>query len=233
MRIQPIILGGGCCLAFGAAFANTGLLLRTGTSVSHLTGDISKLSIDLVRSSPEVMAELLRVSSAAVAFFVGAFFAGLLIHHPTLDFARPYGRTVTGIGVLFMLSYFLIPTAPVLAISLSAFGCGIQNSLATRYRGIILRTTHLTGLITDFGITLGMRVRGFDVPRWKIAVPGFLTAAFVLGGGLAATLHFWAGRDPILFAGVAYIAAGVIWTVAKHWVFRDYFFDSPGDDGEA
>jgi uncharacterized membrane protein YoaK (UPF0700 family) len=233
MRIQPIILGGGCCLAFGAAFANTGLLLRTGTSVSHLTGDISKLSIDLVRSSPEVMAELLRVSSAAVAFFVGAFFAGLLIHHPTLDFARPYGRTVTGIGVLFMLSYFLIPTAPVLAISLSAFGCGIQNSLATRYRGIILRTTHLTGLITDFGITLGMRVRGFDVPRWKIAVPGFLTAAFVLGGVLAATLHFWAGRDPILFAGVAYIAAGGIWTVAKHWVFRDYFFDSPVDDGEA
>ncbi len=233
MRIQPIILTGGCCLAFGAAFANIGLLLRTGTSVSHLTGDISKLSIDLVRSTPEVMSELLRVSSAAFAFFVGAFFAGLLIHHPTLDFARPYGRTVTGIGALFVLSYFMIPSAPVVAIALSAFGCGIQNSLASRYRGIILRTTHLTGMITDFGITLGMRVRGFDVPRWKIAVPGLLTAAFVLGGALAATLHFWAGRDPILYAGVAYIAAGLIWTVAKHWVFRDYFFDSPGDDGEA
>jgi len=233
MRLQPIILGGGCCLAFGAAFANTGLLLSTGTSVSHLTGDISKLSIDLVRSSLEVMAELLRVSTAAFAFFVGAFFAGLLIHHPTLDFARPYGRTVTGIGALFVLSYLLIPTVPVLAISLSAFGCGIQNSLATRYRGIILRTTHLTGLITDFGITLGMRARGFDVPRWKIAVPGLLTAAFVLGGVLSAALYFWAGEDPILYAGVAYIFAGLIWTVAKHWLFRDYFFDAPGEDGDA
>lgn len=231
MRIQQVILAGGCCLAFGAAFANIGLLLRTGTSVSHLTGDISKLSIDLVRSSPEVMAELGRVSVAAFAFFVGAFVAGLLIHHPTLDFARPYGRTVTGIGVLFVLSWYVVAGSPGLAIGLAAFGCGIQNSLASRYRGIILRTTHLTGMITDFGITLGMRVRGFDIPRWKIAVPGLLTAAFIAGGILAAALHFLAGRDPILVAGIAYISAGLIWTVVKHVWLRDRFF--PGAEDES
>ena len=227
MRIQPVILAGGCCLAFGAAFANTGLLLGTGTSVSHLTGDVSRLSIDLVHRSPEVMVELLRVSAAAVAFFLGAFAAGLLIHHPTPDFARPYGRTITGIGALFVLSSIAVTRVPLLAISLSAFGCGIQNSLATRYRGIILRTTHLTGMITDFGITLGMRARGFDVPAWKIAVPGLLTAAFVLGGVVGAVLHFQAGRDPILAAGIAYLAAGVAWTVLKHGFLRDRLREAP------
>lgn len=45
--IRKIILGGGCCLAFGGAFANVGVVLETGGSVSHLTGDISRLSMEL------------------------------------------------------------------------------------------------------------------------------------------------------------------------------------------
>lgn len=219
MRKQQIVLVGGCCLAFGAAFANTGLLLRTGTSVSHLTGDISKLSIDLVRSSPEVLSELLRVGAAALAFLFGAIFSGLVIHHPTLDFARPYGRTVTGIGLLFVVAHFLIPYSPVAGITLSAFGCGIQNSLANQYRGIILRTTHLTGLITDLGISIGMRARGFDVPMWRITVPALLTGSFVLGGVVASSLHLLAAVDSILVAGCAYLAAGAIWTLMKHLIF--------------
>jgi len=232
MRYQWIALAGGCCLAFGAAFANMGLLLRTGTSVSHLTGDVSKLSMDLVRTSPEILSELLRVAVAALSFFIGAFIAGFFIHHPSLDFARPYGRTVTGIGLLLIFSYVLISVAPVVAISLSAFACGLQNSLATRYRGIILRTTHLTGLITDFGITLGMRVRGFDIPAWKIAVPALLTGSFVLGCIIAAALYLVADRDPVLIAGVAYVGAGILWTVAKHFVFPELFKDHnhPGSE---
>ncbi|HRQ88055.1 MAG TPA: YoaK family protein [Bacteroidia bacterium] len=223
MRRQWIILLGGCCLAFGAAFANAGLLLQTGTSVSHLTGDISRLSINLVTRSPEVMAELLRVGAATLAFLGGAFFSGFVIHRPTFDFARPYGRAVTGIGALFLVSHLLVSRTPTMAISLAAFGCGVQNSLASSFRGIVLRTTHLTGLLTDFGVNLGMRARGFRVPLWKIAVPGLLTGAFICGGGAAAAVDLIADGDPALVAGIAYLVAGLLWTVAKHRLFRNFF----------
>ncbi len=215
-RLQRMILVAGCCLAFGAAFANIGVVLVTGTSVSHLTGDISRLSMELSRSTPGIFSDALRVAAAAASFFLGAFLSGLLIHHPSLDLARPYGRTLIGIGLLFVVAAVLIVQFPVAGIALAAFACGLQNALATRYRGIVLRTTHVTGLITDFGITLGMSVRGLDVPAWKIVVPAMLSAAFFLGGAASSAIFFFSPIDPILSAGLVYVAAGIGWSIFKH-----------------
>lgn len=217
-RAQGLVVAGGGALAFGVAFANTGVFLRTGTSVSHLTGDMARLSLDLVRASPAVLQDLGRVAAAVVGFFAGALLAGLLIHHPSLDFARPYGRIIIAIGGLFLVAWLLLPAWPAPALALAAGGCGLQNALATRYRGVILRTTHLTGLITDFGTSLGLRLRGADVPRWKVAVPGLLTLAFFAGGAAAAVTAFHLGRDPLPLAGCGYVVAGLAWTAFKHWI---------------
>lgn len=214
---RRIVIAGGCALAFGAAFANTGLVLRTGTSVSHLTGDMAKLTISLARWSPALLPDISRVAAAAACFLLGALVAGVLIHHPVLDVSRPYGRTVSGIGALFLVSCFLVPHRPVMAIGLAAMGCGVQNALASHYRGIVLRTTHLTGMFTDLGITLGMRIRGHDVPRWKIAVPALLITSFVAGGFAGAVAHA-VGWDAIRIAGISYVVAGIGWSIAKRVV---------------
>ena len=218
MTSRRVVIVGGCVLAFGAAFANTGLVIRTGTSVSHLTGDIAKLTMSLPRWSSVILPEIYRVVAAAVCFFIGATLAGLLINHPVLDVSRPYGRTITGIGVLFLVSSFLAPHKPIVAIGLAAIGCGVQNGLASHYRGVVLRTTHVTGMFTDFGITLGMRLRGHDVPRWKIAVPALLIGFFFIGG-LAGALSNCAGYNAILVAGISYCLAGIGWSLTKH-VFK-------------
>lgn len=219
MTSKRIIIAGGCALAFGASFANTGLVLHAGTSVSHLTGDIANLTINLARWSPVIIPDVYRVITAAFCFFLGASLAGIFIHHPVLDIARPYGRSVTGIGVLFILSSLAIDQTPLLGIGLAAFGCGFQNALASHYRGVILRTTHLTGMFTDFGITLGMRLRGYDVPSWKIAVPILLICSFFIGGVASALTHF-AGYEAIAFVGVGYCIFGIGWSIVKHAMFR-------------
>jgi len=216
MKNQRFILAAGCGLAFGAAFANTGLVLKTGTSVSHLTGDISRLSIDFFRATPAIYSEIARITTAFLAFIFGAFAAGLLIHHPTLNISRPYGRIITGIGLLFLVAFAILTQAPVAGIALAAFGCGLQNALATRYRGLILRTTHLTGLATDFGITLGMRVKGYHIPTWKIAVPALLLISFSLGGLSSAAVSFFCPLDPIFISGLAYVSVGIFWSIYKH-----------------
>lgn len=208
------ILFGGCALAFGAAFANTGVVLRTGTSVSHLTGDVARMTINLAKWSPSMVGEFLRVGVAALFFLVGATFAGFVIHHPSLDLERPYGRTILGIGILLLISYFCIEKFTVMGIGLAAFACGLQNALATHYRGVILRTTHLTGMMTDLGVTLGMRVRGYDVPAWKTRVPAMLMVSFFVGGILAAYAHLY-GYDAILLAGIGYVFSGIAWSIWK------------------
>ncbi|QTN33421.1 DUF1275 domain-containing protein [Akkermansiaceae bacterium] len=215
MYVQRVILAGGCCLAFGAAFANIGVVLETGISVSHLTGDISRVSMDLSHPSPVMLREALLVGGAALSFLLGAFLAGFLIHHPTLDFARPYGRTVTGIGMLLIASGLLIPAYPLAGIALAAFGCGIQNSLASSYRGIVLRTTHLTGLMTDFGVALGMKARGCEVNSSRFVVPGLLIVSFFLGGVVSGVVFFSGKYDVIVLAGCGYVLAGLAWSVGK------------------
>ena len=218
MQTKRVIIAAGCALAFGASFANTGLVLHTGTSVSHLTGDIAKLTIDLASWSPATRLEASRVATAAGCFFFGAVAAGFFIHHPTLDLWRPYGRTVSAIGGLFLAAAFLVSGYPLVSIGLAGFGCGLQNAMANHYRGIVLRTTHLTGMFTDFGVSLGMKARGHDIPTWKIAVPFLIILSFCLGGLCAVVLQK-SGYDTVLIAGVAYLVAGISWTIWKHGVF--------------
>jgi uncharacterized membrane protein YoaK (UPF0700 family) len=161
------------------------------------------------------------VAAAAFAFFLGAVLSGYLIHHPSLDLARPYGRAIVGIGSLFLVSGLIIPHVPALGISAAAFGCGLQNSLSTNYKGIILRTTHLTGLVTDCGSALGMRLRGYHVPPRLFIVPGLLGFSFLAGGICSGLMFFRLKLDVVTVAGGAYVAAGIGWSVAKRmWLQR-------------
>lgn len=213
-----ILIIGGCLLAFGAAFANTGLVLRTGTSVSHLTGDISRLNIDIAQWSQAAFDEILFVSSAAIGFLLGATVSGYVVHHPTIDISRPYGRSITFIGLLFFGSSLLAASHAAIAIGVAALACGFQNALATHYRGLILRTTHLTGMFTDLGVSLGMRLHGHAIPLWKIAVPALLIVSFCAGGLAAAfleTFHY----NSIQIVGIAYCMAGLAWSIWKHRIY--------------
>lgn len=65
---------------------------------------------------------------------------------------------------------------------------GVHNSLFTNFSGAVVRTTHVTGLMTDIGLILGHWIRRGeevkDLWRLKVLVPlylGFLFGAFVGG----------------------------------------------------
>lgn len=209
------ILLGGCLLALGASVVNVVFLLQTGTSVSHLTGDISKLAADIVRASPEMLLEAQRVGLAAGGFIAGAVSAGFLIHQSNLELSRPYGRTILFIGALLLGTHWLMPVSDRGAITVAAFACGLQNALATRFRGIVLRTTHLTGLLTDFGAAIGMKLRGHPVPRHGIVVPAAISFSY-FAGAFAGCLGAVKFRLPLLpIVGGAYLLGGVCWSVVK------------------
>ncbi|EDY82818.1 conserved hypothetical protein [Verrucomicrobiia bacterium DG1235] len=159
------------------------------------------------------------VCAATVGFVLGALMSGLLLHHPQLELEKPYGRIVSGIGILLVGAFWVESFSVTGAIGIAGFACGLQNALATKYRGSVLRTTHLTGLLTDLGVMLGMKIRGHTLENWRIGVPLFLSLSFFVGAvcGAFAVLKFelpW-----LAIAGVAYVLGGLIWSVVKRRIW--------------
>ncbi len=46
------------------------------------------------------------------------------------------------------------------AVLITSFAMGLQNALFTNFSGAVVRTTDVTGLMTDIGLIIGHYVRG-------------------------------------------------------------------------
>ncbi len=206
---------------------NACYLIQLGTSVSHLTGDLSKVAMNLVEDHHPVPEAALHLITATLGFVLGAATAGFVIHHPGIEFSRPYGRAVIGIGVCLAGAHFSFGTWQILSICLAGFACGIQNALATHYRGMVLRTTHVTGLLTDLGTNLGMRLKGHQVARWKLFVPAFLVMSFFAGALFGSTLVIALRHSALLILAGLYITGGIVWSIYKHVYLTDQSAGSP------
>jgi uncharacterized membrane protein YoaK (UPF0700 family) len=218
-RLQPkSILLSGCVLAFCIAVVNAGFVLLTGTSVSHMTGDVSRLALNLTGENRDMTITSFRVGIASLGFILGAITSGLIVHHPQVEISRPYGRMVIAVGVLLLLAHAWLPVIPTLAIGIGALACGMQNALATRYHGIILRTTHLTGLFTELGVAIGMRLRGYPVPHGSIWVPAGLSLAFFLGALTGGSILYFSSCPLLAVMGIVYILAGTAWGCRAHGI---------------
>lgn len=210
------VVFGGCCLAFLAAAVNAGFLIELGISVSHLTGDVSKVAMESIDGGGMQASGALYLAIAAAGFVFGAMLSGYFVHHPALEISRPYGRTIISIGGLLLLANWAFAGWPWLSVLFASGACGMQNALATHYRGMVLRTTHVTGLMTDLGTSLGMRLKGHRIAAWKMWVPVLLLAAFFLGALLGTALHLLLPGHFLLVLGSLYVAGGLGWTAWKH-----------------
>jgi uncharacterized membrane protein YoaK (UPF0700 family) len=212
------VIAGGCCLAFLGAAVNASYLIHLGTSVSHLTGDVSKVAMNVVEGKGPISTAAVYLISAAMNFVLGAATAGFFIHHPSIEFSRPYGRSVSAIGLCLLGAHFSFERLPVLSICLASFACGFQNALATHYRGMVLRTTHITGLLTDLGTNLGMRLRGHQIALWKLMVPTLLVLSFFAGAVFGSTLMIFTNGSALLVLAAMYLAGGIGWSICKRLV---------------
>jgi uncharacterized membrane protein YoaK (UPF0700 family) len=90
---------------------------------------------------------------------------------------------------------------------------GLQNAVITKISRAEIRTTHVTGLVTDIGIELGklfyVNPRDTENPvlanRQKLRIHALLVACF-LGGGIVGALGF----QHVGFATTVPLAIGLI-----------------------
>lgn len=92
---------------------------------------------------------------------------------------------------------------------LVSFAAGLQNAMTTHFSGAIVRTTHVTGTLTDIGVELGAIAAGREGRQtWKLALLIIFYVGFFLGGVVGTLFAFgqpeWSLLPP---ASVAFFLA--------------------------
>ncbi|MEJ5031074.1 YoaK family protein [Comamonas sp. MYb69] len=192
----------GLLLAFNAGAINAGGFLVLHMYTSHMTGFASQLADALILSDNKL---LLNATGAIIAFMIGAATCSFLV-----NWARQHGlygvyAIPLLLEALMMLNFGLIgtvtltwntPFALPLTVLLLSFMMGLQNAVGSKTSGGSIRTTHMTGNITDLGMELGKimfitRMSSKKTRRvqhnWRrLHVSLGLLGMFIVGGGTGA-----------------------------------------------
>lgn len=190
----------GCIMSFQAAFINVVSILKTGITISHNTGTSSKIGISIGNMDQN---GLIIGGGLLLSFLAGGALIGFFIRKQIFDFNRKYGIfLMLESFVLFLFKYALDMQMPKLAVMLGSFACGVQNALLTNLSGAVVRTTHVTGMMTDTGLVIGNWIRlGSDFKEtWRLKVLIPIVITFILGAAVSTVLFNMFDYQAILFA---------------------------------
>ncbi|MES2977477.1 MAG: YoaK family protein [Pseudomonadota bacterium] len=210
------LLGG--ILAFTAGAVNAGGFLAISMYTSHMTGFASMLADHLVLGNTRLV---LGALGALLAFTMGAALTAVLVNGARHAHLRSEYALPLLVEALLLLLFGLLgatldrqtPFAVPLTVLVLAFTMGLQNALVSKISSSQIRTTHMTGVITDLGIELGKLIywnRAASPPesrvranRIKLRLYGILLGAFILGGIAGAASFKWLGFVAVVPLAIA------------------------------
>ena len=147
-------------LTFVAGAANAGGFLAVKMYTSHMSGIVASMADALVLGQLEVV---LTALGAFGCFLLGAATTAILVNWARRNnlasrYALPL-LTEAALLLVFGLVGGRYHTQWVFFVSLTVmllcFLMGVQNALITKISNARIRTTHITGMVTDIGIELG------------------------------------------------------------------------------
>ncbi|RVU16821.1 YoaK family protein [Methylobacterium oryzihabitans] len=204
-------------LAGTAGALNAAGFDAVGLFSSNMTGHVSTLADHLGLGDLRLAAQALVL---VAAFVLGAMASTLLINLGRRRRIRGvYAYSILAEAVLLALLGGLdLRGAPgvrgfglILGLSLLL---GLQNAVVTRLSGARVRTTHVTGMVTDIGIGLANLIDQRGDPaspeavrnRETLRLHGVTVAAFLAGGVVGVVAYRLAGAW-LLLAAAAFLAA--------------------------
>jgi uncharacterized membrane protein YoaK (UPF0700 family) len=217
------MLPGAAALAGAAGYINSVSLGFFHAPVSHMTGAVSRMGLDAVEGR---WRDALASFSILLGFVVGAAMAGMIVGAWKLVPGRRYGVAMVIEGILLSLACVLLMFKTRWALPALSMSCGLQNAMTSSYCGLIIRTTHVTGLVTDIGVMFGHWVRHRQVQAWKIRFLFIVLVSFTVGGAIGALADWRFGPICLVVpAAGALIAGGVYWG-AHHYGLVDAMQDA-------
>ncbi|WP_439651738.1 YoaK family protein [Microvirga puerhi] len=221
----------GMILTFIAGAINAGGFLAVGQYTSHMSGIFSSMADHLALGA----LDLVLVGFAALApFVIGAGCSAILINwgrRRGLDsqYALPL-LLEAALLLAFGLYGSHSPSSRLFTPAVIAWLCfimGLQNATVTKISGARMRTTHVTGIITDIGIELGKLCywnRDASIPRVdadsaKLKLLLLLLTSFFVGGIAGAVGFKWGGALfalPLALTLFSLAVSSIARDVSKH-----------------
>jgi uncharacterized membrane protein YoaK (UPF0700 family) len=178
-------------------------------AISHMTGNMSYLVIDLLQQD---WSKVFFVLAVLFFFVIGAFYSGFIIRDSKLKFGRRYGWVLTLEALFLTMTWIFISSHPYYALMWAAAACGMQNALASTYNGTIIRTTHLSGVLTDLGLAIGYKARGLYVDPKRILLHSLIVIGFFAGSIIGGLAFYFDPKNSFLFpALMTSLLAFVYW----------------------
>ena len=203
------LLPGAIALAGTAGYINSVVLGFFHAPVSHMTGAVSRVGIDVAeRGGRDIWTGM----GIILAFLIGATIAGLLVGARRLAPNRRFGAALILEGLFLAVAAMLLRTEHRLGLPAAALACGLQNAMGSSYCGLQLRTTHVTGMVTDLGLMLGHWMRMHVVDRRKFLFFIAVFVAFGVGGYFGAVADIRFGPMSLLLPAVGCVVAGLVYS---------------------
>jgi len=225
----------GSLLAGAAGFVNGCTLLgvteisaghHKSFTTSHMTGTTTVSGLSLGENQFEDFAVCLCL---IISFCFGAFLAGCF----TRKDSKPW-EIGPEYGPLFLFLSAILFAACAAAYAdpntftyyyLAAMAMGFQNSLTSKYSGSLIRTTHVTGTVTDIGLILGQYTRGVTKDLWKLPVLTSLLVFFSIGGVLSVQADTNHNKGGLVVVAVFYFAVAIFVQVFLSYSRKQRFID--------
>ncbi|MGN0937416.1 YoaK family protein [Acinetobacter amyesii] len=203
-------------LAVNAGMINVlGLVTILHQSVSHMTGNVSMLAMALIAWQPATIIYLILV---LLCYVIGSFYSGLILGNSHFSLTRRYGVPLSLVAFFIVLCWMILPYFPRYALLWACVAMGVQNAMVSHYKGTIIRTTHLSGVLTDLGLALGYKARGLPVESKRVVLHLLILAGFIVGGILASLLYPYLKLNAFLIpAALSLVMSAVYWIIYFHY----------------
>lgn len=178
---------GAFMLALNAGMINViGLITLLHQSVSHMTGNASMLAISIIQGD---LSNIIFLILVILSYVLGSSYSGFILGNSHFQMGRRYGLPLSLMTAFIILSWYFIQDYPRYGLLWACAAMGIQNAMVSHYQGAIIRTTHLSGVLTDLGLALGYLFRGLHVEKKRIILHLLILFGFILGGIIATGVY--------------------------------------------
>eukprot|EP00929_Paragymnodinium_shiwhaense_P067117 TRINITY_DN33784_c0_g1_i1.p1 TRINITY_DN33784_c0_g1~~TRINITY_DN33784_c0_g1_i1.p1 ORF type:complete len:453 (-),score=78.81 TRINITY_DN33784_c0_g1_i1:236-1594(-) len=244
---RRIVLICGTVLAGCAGYVNATSFVACGFLVSHVTGTTAKLGMALegyyTDDDPDF--KIYQSVLLLLSFLTGASICGTLVSRNEVHLGKSAYGVALSLNSLLLLGAIGVFHSEVpegwpayaqsshIAAYLQSTACGLQNGMCTAHYGAVVRTTHLTGLATDSGLTIGRLMnillrnrcnpRNFCVLDWaelvvdlkKMVVFAALFTGYVVGCCIGASMAGWLGIDALIIPACITGLGGMTYALLK------------------
>lgn len=210
-------------LVFVAGAANAGGFMAVQQYTSHMSGIVSAMADNVVLGDFDLV---IAGGGAFLAFLAGAATSAILVNWGRRlqlhgEYALPLlleALLLFAFGLFGMAlqkhSLFFIPAT----VMLLCFIMGLQNAIITKLSQSRMRTTHVTGIVTDMGIEIGKalywnrstRAPPVKADGAKLALLSTLCGLFFCGGVVGAYCFKVIGFSFSLFLGLLVFILAII-----------------------